>query len=235
MNFINVKTYDEMSRVAADIVIEQLKKKPDSVLGLATGSSPVGMYNLLVEANKNGEIDFSKVTTINLDEYFGLSGDNDQSYRYFMNDKLFNHVNINKANTYVPSGNSSDPEEECKAYDALIEKFGIDLQVLGVGRNGHIGFNEPDDVFSKGTHVTRLDESTIKANARFFENESDVPTMALTMGIESIMSAKKIILVANGDSKKPIIEKLRTCEVDPHIPVSILKNHPDATIIFSES
>lgn len=234
MKIINVKTYDEMSKIAADVIIDQLKAKPDSVLGLATGSSPIGMYKLLIEANKNGEIDFSQVKTINLDEYFGLSGDNDQSYRYFMNENLFNHVNIDKANTFVPSGNSSDPEEECKAYDALIEKLGIDLQVLGVGRNGHIGFNEPADVFSMGTHVTKLDESTIKANARFFEKEEDVPTMALTMGVGSIMTAKKIILVVSGDSKKDIMKKLTECDIDPHVPVSVLKLHQDATIIYSE-
>ena len=235
MKIIKVKTYDEMSKIAADIIIDQLKKKPDSVLGLATGSSPVGMYKLLVEANKKGEINFSQVKTINLDEYFGLSGDNDQSYRFFMNENLFNHVNIDKSNTFVPSGNSSDPEEECREYDKLIESLGIDLQVLGVGRNGHIGFNEPADFFSMGTHVTKLDESTIKANARFFEKEEDVPTMALTMGCGSIMSAKKIILVASGDSKKEIMERLMKCDIDPHVPASILKVHPDATIIYSEN
>lgn len=234
MKFIKVKTYEEMSRAAADIIIKQLKNKPDSVLGLATGSSPIGMYKLLAQANKNGEIDFSKVKTINLDEYYGLSGDNDQSYRYFMNENLFNHVNIDKANTYVPSGNSSDPAEECRKYDELIASLGIDLQVLGVGRNGHIGFNEPAAVFSMGTHVTKLDESTIKANARFFEKEEDVPTMALTMGVGSIMSAKKIILVANGDTKKDIMEKLQKCDIDPQIPASVLKLHQDATIIWSE-
>lgn len=235
MKFLKVNSYDEMSKIAADIIIEQLKKKPESVLGLATGSSPIGMYKLLIEANRKGEIDFSKVTTINLDEYFGLDGSNDQSYRFFMNENLFNHVNIDKNNTYVPSGNSSDPQEECKEYDAIIEKFGIDLQVLGVGRNGHIGFNEPADVFSMGTHVTKLDESTIKANARFFEKEEDVPTMALTMGVGSIMSAEKIILVASGESKKEIMEKLQQCDIDPHVPVSVLKLHRDATIIYSEN
>lgn len=235
MKFIKVETYEEMSRLAADMIIAQLREKPESVLGLATGSSPIGMYKLLVEANKRGEIDFSKVRTINLDEYFGLSGDNDQSYRYFMNENLFNHVNIDKANTYVPSGNSGDPQEECRKYDALIDSLGIDLQVLGVGRNGHIGFNEPADVFSMGTHVTKLDESTIKANARFFEKEEDVPTMALTMGVGSIMSAEKIVLVASGESKKEIMAKLMQCDIDPHVPVSVLKLHRDATIIYSEN
>lgn len=224
-----------MSKIAADMVEAQLKAKPDSVLGLATGSSPVGMYKLLIEKYEKGILDFSKVKTVNLDEYVGLPEDNDQSYRYFMNTQLFDHINIDKKNTYVPNGLAEDAEKECKEYDKLIENLGIDFQVLGVGRNGHIGFNEPSAVFSKGTHLEILKEDTINANSRFFEKIEDVPTKALTMGIESIMSAKKIILVANGESKRPIIEKLLECEVTPLIPASILKNHPDVTIIFSEN
>lgn len=235
MNFIKVRTYAEMSKIAADMVEAQIKSKPDSVLGLATGSSPVGMYELLIEKYRNGLLDFSKVRTVNLDEYVGLSGDNDQSYRYFMNDKLFNHINIDKNNTFVPNGLAKDIEKECEDYDKVINELGIDFQVLGVGRNGHIGFNEPSSVFSKGTHLELLKEDTIKANSRFFERIEDVPTKALTMGIESIMSAKKIILVSSGEAKRPIIEKLLDCEVTPLIPASILKNHPDVTIIFSEN
>lgn len=235
MNFIKVKTYAEMSRLAADIVGKQIKDKPDSVIGLATGSSPIGMYKLLIERCESGELDFSKVKTINLDEYCGLAPDNDQSYRYFMNKQLFDHINIDKKNTHVPDGLAEDTEKECAAYDRLIKESGIDLQVLGVGRNGHIGFNEPASVFSKGTHVTALKEDTIEANSRFFEKIEDVPTTAITMGIESIMSAKKIVLVSSGEAKRPIMEKLLECEVTPLVPVSILKNHPDVTIIFSEN
>jgi len=235
MKLIKVKTYEELSKIASEIVEEQILKKPDCVLGLATGSSPIGLYDNLIADNKTGKIDFSKVTTVNLDEYFGLSGDNDQSYRYFMNEHLFNYVNIDKSKTFVPSGNSDEPEKECKAYDELIKSLGgIDLQVLGIGNNGHIGFNEPSNEFSDGTHVTELTESTIKANARFFADISLVPTKALTMGIGTIMSAKKIVLVANGKGKVDAVTRTVFGEITPNVPASILQNHPDCTIIFSD-
>ncbi len=235
MNFIKVKTYDELSKKAAAIIASQIIVKPNCVLGLATGSSPVGTYKKLIEANKNGELDFSTVTSVNLDEYVGLDVSNDQSYRYFMNDNLFNHVNIDKSKTYVPNGCAADLKAEGEAYDALIKSLGgIDLQLLGIGLDGHIGFNEPDSVFTAATHEVVLDESTIKANARFFANEDEVPKTAITMGMMSIMQAKKVLLVANGAAKKEIVEKAFFGPIDPQVPASILQLHPDVTVIFSE-
>ncbi len=235
MNCIKVKTYEEMSRIAANIILEQIKNKPDSVLGLATGSTPIGLYDCLVSAYADGIADFSRVKSVNLDEYCGLSGDNVQSYRYFMNTHLFDKINIDKANTFVPDGTNDDPEGECKRYDNIIESLGgIDIQVLGIGNNGHIGFNEPADAFSDSTHVVSLAKSTIEANSRFFEKPEDVPTKALTMGIGSIMKSRKIILIANGDKKKDIVEKALNSEITPLVPASILKKHPDLTVIFSE-
>jgi len=235
MEIIKVKTYDEMSKIAAEIIAQQVKDKPDCVLGLATGSSPVGTYKKLSEKCKQGELDFSKVQTVNLDEYVGLSPDNDQSYRYFMNDNLFNHINIDINNTRVPGGCAADLEAECKAYDAAIDALGgIDLQLLGIGRNGHIGFNEPAETFSDGTHVVDLTESTIAANSCFFESKDDVPTRAVTMGIGTIMQARKIVLVANGPYKKDIVEKAFHGEITPEVPASILQKHGDVTIIYSE-
>lgn len=236
MKFITVKTYEELSNKAADIIAAQVIVKPNCVLGLATGSSPVGTYQRLVEDNKNGKIDFSNVTSVNLDEYVGLDVSNDQSYRYFMNDNLFNHVNIDMAKTHVPNGCAADLKAEGEAYDAMIKDLGgIDLQLLGIGLDGHIGFNEPDTVFTAATHEVVLDESTIKANARFFASEDEVPKTAITMGMMSIMQAKKILLVANGAAKKDILEKAFFGPVDPQVPASILQLHPDVTVIFSEN
>ncbi len=236
MKFITVKTYEELSNKAADIIAAQVIVKPNCVLGLATGSSPVGTYQRLVEDNKNGKIDFSNVTSVNLDEYVGLDVSNDQSYRYFMNDNLFNHVNIDMAKTHVPNGCAADLKAEGEAYDAMIKDLGgIDLQLLGIGLDGHIGFNEPDTVFTAATHEVVLDESTIKANARFFASEDEVPKTAITMGMMSIMQAKKILLVANGAAKKDIVEKAFFGPVDPQVPASILQLHPDVTVIFSEN
>ena len=206
MNYITVKTYDELSKKAAQIIASQIIMKPNCVLGLATGSSPVGTYKELIKMNQNGELDFSTVTSVNLDEYVGLDGTHDQSYRYFMNTNLFDHVNIDKARTFVPSGLADDLAAEGEAYDELIKALGgTDLQLLGIGLDGHIGFNEPDDVFTAATHEVVLDESTIDANARFFASRDDVPRTAITMGMLSIMLAKKILLVANGAAKKEII------------------------------
>ena len=235
MNYITVKTYDELSKKAAQIIASQIIMKPNCVLGLATGSSPVGTYKELIKMNQNGELDFSTVTSVNLDEYVGLDGTHDQSYRYFMNTNLFDHVNIDKARTFVPSGLADDLAAEGEAYDELIKALGgIDLQLLGIGLDGHIGFNEPDDVFTAATHEVVLDESTIDANARFFASRDDVPRTAITMGMLSIMQAKKILLVANGAAKKEIIEKSLFGPVDPKVPASILQLHPDVTVIFSE-
>ncbi len=236
MKFITTKTYEEMSNKAADIIAAQIIVKPNCVLGLATGSSPVGTYKRLIEDNKNGKIDFSTVTSVNLDEYVGLDVSNDQSYRYFMNDNLFNHVNIDKAKTFVPNGCAADLKAEGKAYDNMIKELGgIDLQLLGIGLDGHIGFNEPDKYFTGATHEVTLDESTIKANARFFASEDEVPKTAITMGMMSIMQAKKIVLVANGAAKKEIVEKSFFGPIDPQVPASILQLHPDVTVIYSEN
>ena len=235
MKFIKVDTYDKLSRQAANIISAQVIIKPDSVLGLATGSSPVGIYRQLIEWYKKGDVDFSEVTSINLDEYVGLDESNEQSYRYFMQDNFFDHINIRRENTYVPNGCAADLEKECTEYDARIERMGgIDLQLLGIGLDGHIGFNEPGDVFVKNTHVIDLHESTIQANARFFDSVDEVPRQAVTMGMVSIMQAKKILLIANGKAKKEILEKAFFGPITPAIPASILQLHPDITVVFSE-
>ncbi len=236
MKFITVESYEKMSRQAANIISAQVISNPDCVLGLATGSTPVGAYKQLIEWYKKGDIDFSNVTSVNLDEYVGLDGSNDQSYRYFMNNNLFNHINIKPENTFVPNGCAEDLAAEGKAYDAHIKELGgIDLQLIGIGVDGHIGFNEPDEYFVKGTHMVELDESTIKANSRFFEKEADVPRKAITMGMASIMNAKKILLIANGANKKEILEKAFYGPITPWIPASILQLHPDLTVIYSEN
>ncbi len=236
MNFIKVNNYDELSKKAANIIAAQVISKPCSVLGLATGSTPLGTYEKLAEYNKAGDVDFSQVTSVNLDEYQGLKGDNDQSYRYFMDNNLFNKINIERSKTFVPDGCAADLAEEGKRYDELIKSLGgIDLQLLGIGLDGHIGFNEPDEVFVGETHEVVLDESTIEANARFFESKDDVPKKAITMGMMSIMQAKKILLIANGKNKKDIVEKSFNGPITPLVPASILQLHPDVTVIFSEN
>lgn len=234
MRVIKVGGYDQMSRTAANIIAAQIIMKPDSVLGLATGSSPIGTYKRLIELNKSGDLDFSGITTVNLDEYCGLSVSHDQSYRYFMNTNLFDHINIKKENTHVPDGVAADYDEECRRYDKLIEELGgIDLQLLGIGHNGHIGFNEPDEVFEKYTHVMDLKQSTIDANSRFFAKKEDVPRQAITMGIKTIMSAKKILLIASGADKKEILERALYGPITPNVPASVLQLHPDLTVVCS--
>ena len=235
MKFITVENYEILSRKAAAIIAAQVIAKPNCVLGLATGSSPIGTYKNLIEWCKNGDLDFSSVSSINLDEYTGLDGDNDQSYRYFMNNNLFNFINIDKDKTFVPNGKATDIKAECKAYDKRIAEMGIDIQLLGIGLDGHIGFNEPDEFFTKETHQVTLDPSTIEANARFFESIDDVPKTAVTMGMGGIMSAKKVLLIANGKNKKDILEKAFFGPIDPKVPASILQLHPDVTVIFSEN
>ena len=226
------ETYKEMSDKAASIIASQVTLKPDCVLGLATGSTPIGTYKKLVEWCAEGILDFSNVTSVNLDEYKGLSGDNDQSYRYFMNTNLFNHVNINKENTFVPNGLEPDSEKACSEYDAVIERVGgIDLQLLGLGHNGHIGFNEPADEFVKTTQCVDLTASTIEANKRFFEKEQDVPRQAYTMGIQTIMSAKKVLVVVSGEDKADIVAKAFAGPVTPQVPASILQMYPDVTVV----
>ncbi|MBQ6815938.1 MAG: glucosamine-6-phosphate deaminase [Clostridia bacterium] len=235
MKFIKVNNYEEMSAKAAEIIAAQITLKPNCVLGLATGSTPVGIYKNLIEKNKNGVIDFSEVTSVNLDEYIGLTPENDQSYRYFMNNNLFNHVNINKEKTFVPNGMAQDTAKEGADYDARIKALGgIDIQLLGIGLDGHIGFNEPDSCFTKETHEVKLDESTIVANSRFFASIDDVPKSAITMGMGSIMSAKKVLLVANGENKREILEKAFFGPITPEVPASILQLHNDLVVIYSE-
>lgn len=236
MKYIEVESYEQLSTHAANLIASQVIIKPDCVLGLATGSSPVGTYKKLAEKCDRGELDFSGVTSVNLDEYVGLSPYNDQSYRYFMNTNLFNHVNIDISKTHVPDGLAEDIAKEGEQYDALIKSLGgIDLQLLGIGLDGHIGFNEPDECFTAATHIVTLDESTIKANARFFASEDDVPKKAITMGMMSIMQAKKILLIANGANKKEILEKSLFGPITPEVPASILQLHPDLTVIYSKN
>lgn len=218
------KTNEEASISAANVMADVIKAKPNCVLGLATGSSPINMYLELIRMNKAGEISFKNVKSVNLDEYVGLAPDHDQSYAYFMNENLFNHIDIDKANTNLPSGLAEDPVSECKRYDKLIESMGgIDIQLLGIGNNGHIGFNEPDNHFPKTTTLVELTDSTIDANSRFFASRDLVPTKALSMGIGQIMSADKILLVAFGKGKAEILEKALFGPITPETPASALQ------------
>ena len=236
MKFIKVDTYNELSREAALVIASQLKSKSDSVLGLATGSSPVGTYRELIKMYENGEIDFSSARSVNLDEYVGLSPEDTQSYAYFMRTNLFDHVNIKKENTNIPNGTAEDLDAECRRYDKLVlELGGVDLQLLGIGTDGHIGFNEPDSVFSKLTHTVRLAPSTIDSNARFFESADKVPTTAITVGMMTIMQARSVLLIANGPSKRDILNKALNGPITPEIPASILQLHPHVTVIYSEN
>lgn len=235
MKIWHEKNYDAMSDRAAELLAAQVILKPACVLGLATGSSPVGMYQRLAEQYRQGLLDFSAVTSVNLDEYCGLSPEDPQSYRYFMEENLFRHINIRRENTFVPDGLNPDREAVCAAYDARIAALGgVDLQVLGIGNNGHIGFNEPDDHFTVGTHVVALKESTIQANARFFEDISQVPTHAVTMGMGAILQAKRILLLA-GAEKAAIVRQAMEGPVTPHVPASLLQLHPDVTIVQADA
>ena len=231
MEFIKANSYEELSKIASDIIIKQLKEKTNSVLGLATGSTPLGTYKNLINAYKDNKISFKDVTTINLDEYLNLAPENPCSYRYFMNENLFNHIDINKENTFVPDGLNKNCIE---FYKNLIKNNPIDLQILGLGLDGHIGFNEPADKFSEYTHIANLDKSTIEANSRFFKSIDDVPTKAITMGIKEIMSAKKIILLVNSINKKEILIKSMFENITPFIPASILQQHSNTTIVYCD-
>lgn len=235
MQIIKATDYDKMSRRAANIIAAQVLMKPDCVLGLATGSTPIGTYKELIAKFEAGELDFGDVTSINLDEYKGLSPENDQSYRYFMNHNLFDYVNINPERTFVPNGLEADAEKACEEYNEIIHSVGgIDLQLLGLGHNGHIGFNEPADVFEKDTHCVDLTQSTIDANARFFASMEDVPKQAYTMGIRTIMQAKKIVVVVSGKDKAKIVKEAFFGPVTPKIPASVLQLHPDVVLIGDE-
>lgn len=232
MRLIFAKDYEDMSCEAAKIVLGQLYLKPQSVLGLATGSTPIGLYDRLVQVHQTVGLDFSGVTTFNLDEYVGLSSENPESYHYFMKEHLFSRVNLRPDHCFVPNGMAEDLEEEGRRYDALIEQAGgIDLQVLGIGRNAHIGFNEPDIKFEAMTHKVRLDDETIRANARFFAREEDVPRYAISMGIRNIMLARRVLLLASGPEKAEAVYAAACGNVSPKAPASILQLHRDATII----
>lgn len=232
MHIYRTENYYEMSCKAANIIASQVIMKPNCVLGLATGSTPEGIYQQLISKYIKGELDFSNVQTVNLDEYKGLNKANNQSYQYYMVNKLFRHINIRPENYHLPDGTAIDGETECKKYDKLINDLGnVDLQLLGLGLNGHIGFNEPDDKFPKGTHLVALSQSTIEANSRFFENYDDIPRYAYTMGIKNIMDAKKIVVVVNGKQKADILKQVVTGPITPEVPASILQLHKDVTIV----
>ena len=232
MKVIKVKNYEELSRTAATIIAGVILSKPDCILGLATGSSPVGTYDQLAAMYEEGILDFSHVKSVNLDEYVGLDGSNDQSYRYFMQTNFFDHINIKPENTNVPNGLAEDPDAECIRYNKVIADLGgVDLQVLGMGPNGHIGFNEPEEAFELETHVVNLTENTIEANARFFASKDEVPRKAITMGIKSIMQARHILVVVSGADKADIVKAAFTGPVTPKVPASILQMHPNVSLV----
>lgn len=233
MRIIEVESYEKLSALAADIIGAQVLLKPGCVLGLATGSSPLGTYGNLVKRYEEGLLDFSRVRTVNLDEYCGLGAGHPQSYRYFMEEKLFGKINIKKENTFLPDGCAEDMEAECARYEELVGGLGVDLQLLGIGHNGHIGFNEPGEDFPARVHRVELAESTIHANARLFDRVEDVPKSAVTMGIGTIMKAGKIVLIAGAD-KAGIVKEAMFGPVTPRVPASVLQLHPDVTVIISK-
>ena len=234
MKIIVTKNYDEMSVKAANIIADIIKAKPDCTLGMATGGTPVGTYNELVNMTLRGEVSFKRVSTVNLDEYYPISPENPQSYRYFMNENLFDKVDIDKSRTFVPSGVDENVERACESHEKVIDQLGIDLQLLGIGRNGHIGFNEPAEELSPFTHLTPLTKDTINANARFFSSEAEVPRHAVTMGMASIFKAKKILLLASGKGKAEVIKAMVSGGITTGCPASLLCLHPDVTIICDE-
>lgn len=236
MRIIRTRDYKQMSRDAANIISAQVILKPDSVLGLATGSSPLGAYEQLIEWYVKGDLDFSRVSTVNLDEYVGLGFDNRESYRRFMYDNLFGRINIDPGNINIPNGCAADPEAECARYDGVLRRLGgIDLQLLGLGVNGHIGFNEPADLFAKGTHVVHLSDSTIEANKRFFDKAEDVPRAAVTMGIFDIIQADRVLMVASGQNKARAVKDAFFGPITPRVPASILQFHKDFTLVADEA
>ena len=236
MKIIRAKDYQDMSRKAANIISAQVIMKPDCVLGLATGGTPVGTYAQLVDWYNKGDLDFSEVTTVNLDEYRGLPKEHPQSYWYFMNENLFSKVNIDPAKTNLPDGTNLDTAAECARYNGIIHKLGgIDLQLLGIGHDGHIGFNEPNGQFDRTTHCVNLTQSTIEANKRFFASEEDVPRQAYTMGIKTIMQANKILMVASGEDKAEIVKRAFFGPITPEVPASVLQLHNDVTLVGDEA
>lgn len=236
MNVIKVKNYDEMSEKACDLIVNKLKKLDQPVLGLATGSTPEGFYDRLIEAYKQGNISFENTTTFNLDEYVGLSKDNPQSYYYYMNNRLFSHIDIKEDKAHLPKGDASDLKEECERYEQLIKKSGgVDLQLLGLGTNGHIAFNEPGTSFNSRTQVVDLTESTIKANSRFFDSMDEVPTQAVTMGIGSILESDEIVMLVSGESKAEALAQVINGDVTEDCPATILQKHKNVTIVADEA
>lgn len=232
MRIYHAENYESMCRQGANIISAQLIMKPNSVLGLATGSTPIGIYKQLIDWYQKGDLSFSEASTVNLDEYVGLAPEHPQSYRYFMEHNLFQHVDVKFESTHVPFGLAKDAEKECKRYNSVIKHLGgIDLQLLGMGHNGHIGFNEPGQAFERETHRVTLAEETIRANTRFFEDESQVPRHAFTMGMKSIMWARKILVVVSGEDKAEIVRKAFAGKVTPEVPASILQLHPDVTLV----
>ncbi|MBR3561439.1 MAG: glucosamine-6-phosphate deaminase [Oscillospiraceae bacterium] len=236
MEIIRARDYDHMSRQAANILSAQVILHPDSVLGLATGSSPIGTYRQLIKWYEKGDIDFRRVRTVNLDEYVGLAADHPQSYAHFMRVNFFDHINIDLKNTNIPDGTNADDEEECARYNAVIRKLGgVNLQLLGIGPNGHIGFNEPGDCFVKGTHKVELTDATIHANKRFFDSVDDVPRYAYSMGILDIMQAERVVMVASGENKADAVRDAFFGPVTPRVPASILQLHKNFTLVADEA
>lgn len=236
MKIIHCNSYEEMSAAAAKVVCDAIATKPDLVLGLATGSTPEGLYAELCREYKEGRVDFSRVTTVNLDEYCGIPADHPQSYMTFMKEKLFDQVNLDPAKTHLPDGNTADHAEEAARYEKMVEELGFaDLQILGVGRNGHIGFNEPAEALFTKTHLTALTKDTVRANARFFASVDDVPKHAITMGVGTIMAARHIVLLASGEGKRPAISTLIGGMIDTICPVTLLQLHPNVTLICDDS
>ena len=235
MRIIKARDYEDVSRKAANIIFSVMTEKPDCVMGLATGSSPLGIYKELVRHYQEWDLDFSRVTTVNLDEYRGLDREDPQSYAYYMRENFFSKVNTRLEKTFLPDGTQEDRQKACEEYDQILSQAGQqDIQLLGIGQDGHIGFNEPADHFPKGTHCVDLAESTIEANARFFESQDQVPTQAYTMGIQSIMSAKRILMVANGKEKARILKQAFQGPVTPQVPASILQLHPQVILVADE-
>lgn len=235
MKIIVVNNYEEMSKKAANIVASQITLKPDSVLGLATGDTPLGMYKYLIRIYQEGNVDFNDVKTFNLDEYYGIDQSNPHSYYFYMMENFFQHINIQKQHIHIPRGMTESIEKECDEYEKQIESAGgLDLQILGIGRNGHIGFNEPDVKFEATTHLVELDEDTVKANSRFFQSVEEVPTRAISMGIKTIMQARNILLLASGKEKAETIYKTIKGKITPEVPASVLQLHPGVTFIIDK-
>ncbi|MGG3283033.1 glucosamine-6-phosphate deaminase [Paenibacillus solani] len=235
MNIFTFKDEEQFVQTGANLISALLHTNPRAKLGLATGSTPIGLYNKLIEMNRQGLVSFAQTTTYNLDEYVGLPENHPESYRAFMNEKLFNHVDINIENTHVPNGNAADPEEECRNYDNMLEQYGpVDLQLLGLGHNGHIGFNEPGESLNGGTHVVELQEKTRNANARFFPSLDDVPTHAITMGVATILKARQILLLVRGEDKAEAVKRALKGPITTDCPASLLQCHPNVVVLLDQ-